>query len=86
MFFKRNIVTLNNSSKMNYTEWIGYLASLGVLVSFFMKDIKKLRMVNSIGCALFAIYGILLSSIPVIITNLAILGVNIYYLFLKKSN
>jgi hypothetical protein len=62
------------------TEWVGYAASLGVLLSFLMKDIKKLRMFNSVGCALFVAYGFMLDiSWPVVITNLAILGVNGYY-------
>lgn len=66
------------------TEWVGYAASLGVLLSFLMKDIKKLRMVNSVGCALFVAYGFMLDiSWPVVITNLAILGVNGYY-FVKE--
>lgn len=68
-----------------YTEIIGYLASLFVLLSFFNKDVKKLRIVNSIGCAFFVVYGILLGSIPIIITNVAILLVNGYYLFVKKN-
>ncbi|MCX2679554.1 YgjV family protein [Galbibacter sp. EGI 63066] len=67
------------------TELIGYAASLGVLLSFFMKDIRKLRMINSVGCILFVVYGFLLPSIPVIITNLVIVGVNIYYLYLRKG-
>ncbi len=67
------------------TEWVGYLASLGVLISFLMKDIKVLRLVNSVGCALFVLYGILLGSIPVILTNTAILFINLYYLFIKKE-
>lgn len=70
---------------ISLTEWIGYAASLGVLVSFLMKDIKVLRIINSIGCALFVAYGIMLSSIPIIVTNVAILFVNAYYLF-KKEN
>ncbi len=67
------------------TEWVGYLASLGVLISFLMKDIKVLRLVNSVGCALFVAYGFLLGSIPVIVTNTAILCINFYYLFIKKD-
>lgn len=70
---------------INSTEIIGYLASLFVLLSFFKKDIRQLRILNSIGCALFIIYGIILPSIPVIITNVAILLVNGYYLFWKKE-
>jgi uncharacterized protein with PQ loop repeat len=64
---------------MNY-DLIGYLATALVLVSFLMKDIIKLRIINSIGCLLFTLYGILLGSWPVIITNGAILLINIYFL------
>jgi hypothetical protein len=67
------------------TELFGYAASFFVLLSFFNKDLRKLRIVNSIGCAFFVLYGLLLPSIPVVITNVAILLVNGYYLFLKKD-
>lgn len=66
------------------TEWIGYLASFFVMISFFMRNIITLRYVNSVGCFFFVIYGFLLNSWPVIITNLAILSVNFYYLFINK--
>ncbi len=67
------------------TEWVGYLASLFVLLSFLMRNIITLRYVNSIGCLFFVAYGILLESWPVIITNVAIVCVNVYYLFIKKK-
>jgi len=70
--------------EINSTEIVGYLASLFVLLSFFKKDIRQLRIINSVGCGLFVAYGVLLSSVPIIITNVAILLVNGYYLFLKK--
>jgi hypothetical protein len=71
--------------EFNSTEIVGYLASLFVLLSFFNKDMRKLRIVNSVGCGLFVVYGVLLLSIPIIITNVAILCVNGYYLFIKKE-
>ncbi len=71
--------------EFNPTEIIGYLASFFVLLSFLNKDMRKLRLVNSLGCGLFVVYGIFLSSIPIIITNVAILLVNGYYLFVKKA-
>lgn len=67
------------------TEWIGYLASFFVLLSFLMRNITTLRYVNSVGCLFFVAYGILLSSWPIIITNVAIVLVNIYYLFINKK-
>lgn len=70
-------------------EWVGYLASLAVLISFTMKDLKKLRMINGVGCLLFVLYGFLIPSLrvglPIIITNFAILGINIYHLTRQKK-
>ncbi len=72
------------------TEWIGYLASLAVLISFTMKDLKNLRMINAVGCLLFVVYGFLMPTLrvglPIIITNFAILGINIYHLTRGKNN
>jgi uncharacterized protein with PQ loop repeat len=67
------------------TEIIGYIASAVVLISFLMKNIKKLRIINTIGCLIFIVYGVLLNfSIPIILTNSVIVGINIY--FLVKAN
>jgi len=65
---------------ISLTEWVGYLASVVLMISFLMKNINKLRIINSIGAVLFIVYGFMLSSWPVIITNAFILGVNVYYL------
>jgi len=71
---------------MNITEIIGYIGSLGILLSFLMKDINRLRIVNTIGCAFFVLYGILLNySIPVIATNAIIICINVFYLLRTKS-
>jgi|TARA_B110000967_G_scaffold5328_1_gene5289 cytosine/uracil/thiamine/allantoin permease len=68
------------------TEIVGYLAMLLLLISFLMKDIKRLRKLNTVACALFVAYGFMLAtSWPIIISNASIMGINIYYLFLKKK-
>lgn len=68
------------------TEIIGYLASLAVLLSFLMKNMKTLRIVNTIACTIFIVYGILLAySIPIILTNAAIVIINLYYLLFKEK-
>ncbi|AQY22013.1 YgjV family protein [Riemerella anatipestifer] len=66
-------------------EYIGYLASAFVAISFLLKEINKIRMVNLIGCLLFVTYGFLIDSLPVIITNILISVVQVYYLFLAKK-
>lgn len=70
---------------ISYVEYIGYAASLFVLGSFLMRNIVALRYVNTVGCLFFVAYGILLDSWPVIITNVAIVLVNFYYLFINKK-
>lgn len=63
------------------TEYIGYLASIVIMISFLMKNMITLRTVNLIGGLLFIIYGVLLSmSIPIIVTNTFVVGVNVFYL------
>ncbi len=72
---------------MNTTELIGYVASAVLMVSFLMKNINTLRLINSIGAILFIVYGFMLAtSWPVIITNAFILSVNIFYLAKNYSS
>lgn len=72
------------------TEYVGYLASLMVLISFTMKNVKTLRIVNMVGCILFILYGFLMPSfrigLPIIIANAAIFAVNLYYLLQTKAS
>ncbi|WP_421919879.1 hypothetical protein [Marinifilum sp.] len=61
-------------------EWIGYLASVLVLVSLSMTSIIKLRWYNLAGAILFSSYGFLIGSLPVGIMNFLIVCANIYNL------
>lgn len=65
---------------MEYTEYIGYVASGIVLLSFLMRKMLLLRIVNTVGCVFFIVYGMMLGSIPIILTNTAIVLINLYYL------
>jgi len=66
-------------------DWIGFLAMALLLVSFMMKNMTKLRIINSFGCAVFIFYGVLMSGWPIIICNSAIVLINLYYLVIKKK-
>lgn len=70
---------------ISLVEWVGYAAMATVLTSFLMKSVTKLRIVNSLGCLLFVVYGVMLDPLskPIVVTNTAIFCINIYYL-LKK--
>ena len=62
-------------------EWIGYAASIAVAISLTMTAIVKLRIINSIGCLLFVVYGLYLKAYPVALANAIIVLINIYNLY-----
>lgn len=69
-----------------YIEWIGYLASAFIVGSFLIhNNMRLLRIMNGIGCILFVIYGVFINNLPIIIPNVFIFFVQIYYLFIHKS-
>ena len=61
-------------------EWVGYAASICIAISLLMTDMFKLRIINTIGCILFVIYGFNIKAYPVGVINLFIFFVNIYYI------
>lgn len=65
-------------------ELIGISASVFVLVSFTQKEIKKIRVLNTIGSCIFIIYGILLKSPSLILLNSIGLCIQIYNLYFAK--
>ncbi len=70
---------------LSLAEITGYLGSAVVLTSFLMRNMRTLRIVNTIGCGLFVLYGIFLEySWPIIITNVSIIAINLYFLSKKK--
>ncbi|WP_414632760.1 YgjV family protein [Clostridium sp. UBA3887] len=78
-----NIINFRRSSMFNDTliEWIGYLATILITISMFMKEIFKLRFINLMGCILFVIYGLIIGAYPVAIANAIIVFINLYYLY-----
>ncbi len=66
---------------VNPVEWIGYAASILIVISLTMTSIIKLRIINSIGCFLFVVYGIYVKAYPVAISNAVIIVINIYNLY-----
>lgn len=66
---------------IDFVEWLGYAASLIVLVSLLMSSVKRLRWINLAGSLAFAVYGFLVGALPVGFMNLGIVVINIYFLF-----
>lgn len=69
-------------------EWagyVGYAASFFVVLSFMLKNIKQIRIVNLIGCIAFVIYGVFSGMLwPIIIPNAILVVIQIYHLIKNK--
>jgi hypothetical protein len=61
-------------------ELFGYAASFFVAVSLIMVSLLRLRILNLIGCTFFVVYGALIGSFPIVLTNSFIMAVNVYFL------
>lgn len=59
-------------------EIIGIIATLFILLAFSLNDKKLIRLVDSIGAALFVIYGILINSLSVWLLNICLIIINLY--------
>lgn len=66
-------------------EGVGYLGSALVLVSFLMASVVKLRVVNSIGSTIFAVYALIIRSYPTAVMNVCLLLINLYYLWKLRN-
>ena len=58
-------------------ELIGYLGSLLVIVSMLMTSVVKLRIINTIGSVIFAVYALLIHSYPTAALQFALIIINI---------
>ena len=68
-------------------QYIGYFASVCIVLSFVMKKVQHIRLINLVGCLCFVIYGLMITPQlrPVIIPNALICMVQVYYLWIKKE-
>lgn len=70
---------------MDWVSFIGYAASFFIVLSFVMKDVQKIRMVNFLGCVCFVVYGIYSGWLwPIIIPNAILCFIQLYYLVKNK--
>jgi|SaaInl5LU_22_DNA_1037371.scaffolds.fasta_scaffold04713_4 hypothetical protein len=67
-------------------EYIGFVATVFILASFVM-DGTKLRVVNSVGAALWFLYGIFTNGYSIMFLNLCVILIHIFKLWKssKKS-
>lgn len=66
---------------MDWVEVIGYVASALIVASLTRTRILHLRILSLVGSVTFIVYGVLISSIPIVLTNVVILGINVFHLW-----
>ncbi len=67
-------------------EFLGYAASALVVASLTMTSVLKLRILSMVGSTTFLVYGLMIDSIPVAITNGVIMVINLVYLYRLLSH
>lgn len=70
---------------MNWLEIVGTLASIIIAISLTMKNIKRLRVLNTIGALVFTVYGLLIGALPVWTLNGFIVLINCYFLLRMRA-
>ena len=69
---------------MSY-DWIGWFATALFMTSYFCKDAVTLRRVQGVAAGLWALYGVLIHSLPVIVANILVASVAVVSSFRKSS-
>lgn len=62
-------------------EAIGLIASVLVVICFFLNGEKRIRTVNTIGSGVFLIYAILIDSVSLIFLNSVSVVVNLFKIY-----
>lgn len=65
---------------LQIAPYFGYLASLFLIIALLVNGDIKFRIYNILGTISFIIYGIIFSAWPVLLTNVILFFINIYYL------
>lgn len=66
-------------------ETLGWIATIGTLVSFAVKDMYKLRLINGSASLVWIVYGILKMDNPIIVINASVIVMHLYW-FYKNNN
>jgi len=69
---------------MSIVDFVGWASAALTLLSFTVNDIFKLRLINLMGCFTWIAFGVMSKSNQVIVTNVTIALIHLYW-FLKKN-
>ncbi|HMJ57516.1 MAG TPA: hypothetical protein VK467_00135 [Gemmatimonadales bacterium] len=67
-------------------DWIGWLATAVFMTSYFTKSPIALRRVQGVAAVLWALYGVLIPALPIIVANVLVAGVAVATSFRAVSD
>ena len=62
---------------MTAVDILGWVATGVIVLSFTVKDMRRLRIMNSVGTLLWLVYGEMKGDYPLVVVNALILGVHL---------
>jgi hypothetical protein len=66
-------------------EILGWIATAGTLLSFAVKDMWKLRLINGSASIVWVIYGILKMDNPIIVINTSVILMHLYWFYKNRK-
>jgi predicted membrane protein len=66
-------------------EIIGYIASVLVLLSFVMREIRWIRIISIVSCLFWIAYGLMIDALPIWMLNAALIFIHIFFLLSTNS-
>ena len=66
-------------------EILGWVATAGTLLSFAVKDMWKLRLINGSASIVWVIYGILKMDNPIIVINASVILMHLYWFYKNRK-
>ena len=66
-------------------EIIGWIATIGTLVSFAVKDMWKLRLINSIASVVWIVYALLKLDYPILVINTSVILMHLYWFYTNRK-
>ncbi len=67
-------------------ELIGWIATAGTLLSFAVKDMWKLRLINGIASMAWIVYAVLKSDYPIIVINASVIVMHLYWFYKNRKH
>jgi hypothetical protein len=66
-------------------EILGWIATVGTLLSFALKDMWKLRLINGSASIVWVVYGILKMDNPIIVINTSVILMHLYWFYKNRK-